>query len=263
MFRLHKLKPPHGWNTVGWDLAVVTLGVILALAAQQWADNMSWRGKTKVATSAIKREVGDHYAASVEWRVVTPCLMAQLDRLQGRLMHSESRLEPAPVFSEPAFPRFVFRIPIKDYDSSAWQAAIADGVTSHLAPDLRTELSEHYQQVSVLVELTQRNGTSYGNVFTLSRPMPLDPAARLSLAQLLDEVRGRVMYMDLTSGQLIEHVIRSGMVPDDRLTNEAVRLSGTRLFCADQNLPMRSLKEAETPIPYKYSPRPSATLAND
>jgi hypothetical protein len=260
MFRLLRVRPPHGWNAVAWELGIVTLGVIIALAAQQWADNLGWRSRTKAATAAIEREVADHYASSVEWRLVTPCLMAQLDRLQSRLMNSRSRLDPAPVYSEPAFPRFVLRIPSKEYDSSAWDAAIADGVTAHLEPELRTELSEHYQQVSVLVQMTQRNGISYGNILSLSRPMPLDPGVRLALSQLLDELRGRVMYMDLTSGQLIDHLTRAHMIPDKRIALEAVRLSGTRLFCADQHFPMRSLRDAETPIPYKYSPRPSAAF---
>jgi hypothetical protein len=260
MFRMLRLKPPHGWNAVAWELAIVTLGVIIALAAQQWAENVSWRSSTKTATAAIRSEVGDHYASAAEWRVVMPCLVRQLDVLENRLMKSGDRLDPAPVYSEPAFPKFVLRIPSKDYDSSAWEAAISDGVTAHLDPELRKELSEHYQQVSVLVSMTQRNGISYGNVLALSRPMPLDPGVRLGLMQLLDELRGRVMYMDLTSGQLIEHINRAHMVPDESLTREAVRLSGTRLFCADNHLPMRSLKEAETPVPYKYSPRPSAQL---
>jgi hypothetical protein len=262
MFRLMRLKPPHGWNAVAWELGIVTLGVIVALAAQQAVEELSWRSDTSTATTAIRREMGDHYASSVEWRMVTPCMTAQIDRLQARLMNSGDRLDPAPVYSEPAFPRFVLRIPSKEYDSSAWEAAISDGVTAHLKPELRTELSEHYQQVSALVNMTQRNGISYGNILAFSRPMPLDPSVRLTLSQLLDELRGRVMYMDLTSGQLSEHINRAGMVPDEGLTREAVRLSGTRLFCADQHLPMRSLKDAEKPIPYKYSPQPSATLAS-
>ena len=254
MFRLLRLKPPHGWNAVAWELAIVTLGVIVALAAQQWAESVSWRGKTKSATAAIRTEVGDHYASSVEWRVVMPCLMTQLDRLETRLMKSGDRLDPAPVYSEPAFPRFVLRVPSKEYDDNAWEAAIADGVTAHLDPQLRKELSEHYQQVAVLVNMTQRNGISYGNVLAFSRPMQLDPGVRLHLMQLLDELRGRVMYMDLTSGQLIEHITRAGMVPDEAIATGAARLSGTRLFCARQHLPMRSLKEAETPVSYRYSP---------
>jgi len=261
MFRLLKMKPPHGWNAVAWELAIVTVGVLLALAAQQWAESLSWRSNTRTATTAIRSELGDHYASSVEWRVVMPCLIKQLDVLEARLMNSGDRLDPAPVYSEPAFPRFVLRIPSKEYDSSAWQAALADGVTSHLDPELRKELSEHYQQVSVMVNMTQRNGISYGNVLSFSRPMPLDPAARLTLSQLLDELRGRVMYMDLTSGQLLEHINRAHMVPDENLTQDALRLSGTRLFCAEQHLPMRSLKEAETPVPYKYTPSSSAGLS--
>lgn len=255
-----RLKPPHGWNAVAWELSIVTLGVIIALAAQQWAEILSWRSSTRTATAAIRSELGDHYASAVEWRVVMPCLIRQLDVLEDRLMKSGDRLDPAPVYSEPAFPKFVLRIPSKEYDSSAWDAAIADGVTSHLDPELRKELSEHYQQVLVLVNMTQRNGISYGNVLAFSRTMPLDPGVRLSLIQLLDELRGRVMYMDLTSGQLIDHITRADMVPDDSLPLEAVRLSGTRQFCADHHLPMRTLKAAETPVPYKYSPRPSAEL---
>ena len=32
MFRMLKLKPPHGWNAVGWELVIVVVGVLLAFA---------------------------------------------------------------------------------------------------------------------------------------------------------------------------------------------------------------------------------------
>ena len=35
MFRLLRLKPPHGWNAVAWELGIVTLGVLISLGAQQ------------------------------------------------------------------------------------------------------------------------------------------------------------------------------------------------------------------------------------
>jgi len=49
MFRMLKLNPPHGWNSVAWELAIVTVGVILALAAQQWADNLNAHSKARTA----------------------------------------------------------------------------------------------------------------------------------------------------------------------------------------------------------------------
>ena len=35
MFRLLKLRPPNGWNAAAWELAIVVLGVLIALGAQQ------------------------------------------------------------------------------------------------------------------------------------------------------------------------------------------------------------------------------------
>ena len=33
MFRLIKLNPPNGWNAVAWELAIVAIGVLIALGA--------------------------------------------------------------------------------------------------------------------------------------------------------------------------------------------------------------------------------------
>jgi len=53
MFRLLKVRPPHGWNAVAWELAIVTLGVLMALGAQQWADERSWRQRATAARRAL------------------------------------------------------------------------------------------------------------------------------------------------------------------------------------------------------------------
>lgn len=50
MFRLLMLKPPHGWSAVGWELAIVTVGVLIALAAQQM---VSWLTDRRTAVRAI------------------------------------------------------------------------------------------------------------------------------------------------------------------------------------------------------------------
>ena len=43
MFRLFKLRPPHGWNAAGWELTIVVVGVLIALFAQQVVENWEWR----------------------------------------------------------------------------------------------------------------------------------------------------------------------------------------------------------------------------
>jgi hypothetical protein len=43
MFRLMKPRPPYGWLPVWWELGIVTLGVLIALAAQQMVETLHER----------------------------------------------------------------------------------------------------------------------------------------------------------------------------------------------------------------------------
>ena len=74
MFRMMKLNPPHGWRAVAWELGIVTLGVLIALGAQQWADERTWRAKVETSKAAIRDELSEHYSYAVEFRTVYPCM---------------------------------------------------------------------------------------------------------------------------------------------------------------------------------------------
>ena len=113
MFRLLQVKPPHGWKVVVWELAIVTVGVLIALAAQEWAEGLSWRGKVAATEQALRAELGEHYGYAVEFRTVYPCLQVQLDRLRSRVLSSGSVMNPAPLYEEDGA-HYVLRLPSKD-----------------------------------------------------------------------------------------------------------------------------------------------------
>ena len=244
MFRMMKLKPPHGWRAVAWELVIVTLGVLIALFVQQWAENRSWDARTRLTTAAISRELAGHYTWAVEWRVVTPCLNAQIDQLNQRVQGSGARLDPAPIHSEPNQPDYVLRMPTKDYLSSAWQSAINDGVSLHLDDRMRDELSAHYAIVTNLVPLTWQNNDDRQALVGLGRPIPLDPTVRYSMLRTLDELSGRIAMMDFVVGELIDHVQTLDMVPPASGVKSEVARRGTYRFCRANRLPMRSFEEA-------------------
>lgn len=250
MFRMLKLKPPNGWSAVAWELGIVTLGVLIALAAQQYAEGRAWKAKTRHARAAIRGELAGHYHWSVEWRVIYPCVAAQIDRLEKRVLASGDRLDPAPTYQESDLPnKFVLRLPSKDYVRSAWDAAISDGVLSHLDRSQRDALSAHYAQVLSLLRLTARNDEDHQALLSLNHPLPLDPSVRYSLVRTLAEMRGRAGFLDIQSGQLIGHIEKLGMVPAAASTRLEVRRWGTYKFCRAQRLPMRSFAEAMTAVP--------------
>lgn len=232
-----------------WELVVVTVGVLIALAAQQWAESRSWSAKGRNAAEMLRAEVHDQYQWAVEWRVVEPCVLAQIDRLQGRLLASGARLDPAPVHSEPGFAFFVLRMPNRNYDEGIWQATVSDGVNSHLPANIRRGLNRGYTKNRQLSELNGQNNSAYQRLLSLSRPLPLDPGVRFSLLQDLDELRGRVELMSHLSGQSMSNWGDAGMLPGSDVSRRAVASSGTYRFCREQRLPTRPLGEAVVPIP--------------
>ena len=62
MFRLLKLRPPHGWSAVAWELAIVTLGVLIALGAQQFVDDQHWRSEVRDFRTVVRAEISNNLA---------------------------------------------------------------------------------------------------------------------------------------------------------------------------------------------------------
>jgi hypothetical protein len=83
MFRLLKLKPPHGWNAVGWELGIVTLGVVIALAAQQAAETINQRRETTSTRTALVGEIEDSLAIIELRRTAESCVDRRLKELRS------------------------------------------------------------------------------------------------------------------------------------------------------------------------------------
>jgi hypothetical protein len=87
------------WVAIIIELVIVTVGVLLALAAQQWAEDRSWSNKVEATRSVLRAELAEHYHYAVEFRVDYPCMQEQIRRLRDRVLASGSTLDPAPLFA--------------------------------------------------------------------------------------------------------------------------------------------------------------------
>lgn len=255
MFRLLKLKPPNGWSAVAWELAIVTLGVLIALAAQQWAEDRSWDGKVETSKTALRDELAEHYGYAVEFRVVYPCLKAQLGRLRDRLMSSGSVLEPAPIHHEDRQSGsgieadFVLRIPSKYYPSDAWTEAISDGVVQRFDPRIRRQFAGHYASLADVVRLNAASDEDTRALVALARPVPLDPSVRYAMLSQIERLGSRLQWLDIQNGQVIDYIEKIGMVPEPAAAQALAVRYGTYQFCRAERLPLRPFKEAMEAVP--------------
>jgi len=239
------------WMAISIELGIVTLGVLVALAAQQWAEERSWSHKVSSDRAALRDELGEHYGYAVEYRVVYPCLQAQIDRLQDRVLSSKTVLEPAPVYHEDETieDEYVFRKPTKYYPTDAWQEALNDGVVRRLEPAIRRQLAGHYAALVNLAAMDELNGEAERQLMVLAQPLQLDPSVQYSIIGELTRLKGRLQWLDTSNGQLLDYIEHIGMVPPAEQVRAVTPRYGTFRFCKAQGLPMRSFEEAMQSIP--------------
>ena len=82
MFRVMRMRPPGGWHAVGWELLIVTLGVLIALGAQQVVEAANWRREVAGFRDSVREEMNLDLGTYPYRAKQKPCMTARLDELQ-------------------------------------------------------------------------------------------------------------------------------------------------------------------------------------
>lgn len=83
---IHKLKPVHSWREFLTEIGTITLGVLIALAAEQAVEWLHWQSEVKVARTALYAEIAANNADFLTRRVaIAPCLERQAQEA-GRIL---------------------------------------------------------------------------------------------------------------------------------------------------------------------------------
>ena len=81
MFRLLRLNPPNGWHAVAWELLIVTLGVLVALGAQQLMERARDRRVAEQTRTAVVEEINQNLLSISLRATAEPCIRRRLDEL--------------------------------------------------------------------------------------------------------------------------------------------------------------------------------------
>jgi hypothetical protein len=137
MFRLLKLKPPHGWNAVAWELGIVTLGVLIALGAQQVVQDIHDRQAIAQLRSAFRAELADDRARWEDMQAADRCTLQRLDALDrwAATAPAGARLERA------------YRLMLWNMHSSAWDIAKTSPAASSIPLDERLAYADLYSAI--------------------------------------------------------------------------------------------------------------------
>jgi len=137
MFRLIKLNPPHGWNAVTWELTIVTLGVLIALGAQQVVESIDTRADVNQLRSAIRAELADGRARWEDMRAADRCALVRLDALE----RWAATASPGARIEQP------YRLMIWNMHSDAWDIAKTSPVSGSIPLDERLTYADLYASI--------------------------------------------------------------------------------------------------------------------
>jgi hypothetical protein len=205
MFRLVKLRPPHGWNAVAWELAIVTLGVLIALGAQQFVDDLHWRSEVASFRNAARAEVSTNLATYTHRRDQDRCMVARLVELQ-RWLDSWRAGKPLKLTGPIGIPTsLVIR-------TGVWDSRDAQTV-SHMTLSEKLELAGLYTEFAnnEVHRLDER--TAWIELASYDGATVLDHQDMIRLQGLITRARLRLTRMTTNAARFMKRAAALGIFP--------------------------------------------------
>lgn len=198
--RFKVLKPRDGWRMFAGEVGVIVLGVMIALGAQQVADNWQWQQTVARTKADLDAQIYTAIANSAERAAVDPCLSQRLSELATKVAASRGEWKGDPYYLPGeltskeivryALPR-VYRTPQRDFPDDVWEQAKAGGVLARMMPADIGLYAEAFANVAALRSLSVPENELSAELSFLAFDGPLGSSERgraLSTISKLDAV---------------------------------------------------------------------------
>lgn len=208
MAMLEVLKPLGGWRVLIGEIGVVTVGVLIALGAQQWADERQWKREAKRAMGAIDVELARDHGVFDERTMVQPCLNQRLADL-SELVRAARRSGQLPDIGE------IGRPPLRPIVTSAWTTAVNSGLILHFDRERREFFSAWNPQIAAYEEEVGEEQLMWASLKVLEdNPGPISEAIIADVAGTLGRLHFRSYFNGVTAAQVSEGFRSRKIEPD-------------------------------------------------
>jgi hypothetical protein len=228
---IHKPKPVHNWREFLVELATITLGVCIALAAEQAVEWFHWRDKTSYATDQIQRELNDNMYYSMERIMVEDCIRHRIDDLEQRLLSSGEKWTPvAPAGTVGVQAGNVVAVPTRIWSDIAWTAAVADTSVTHFDRERLTTYARIYGNTRQAREQNQQEFAGMAQLNVLLKPVMLSNDKKVELIGIIESERIVNHSLALDASRILGGWKSIGLDPEQARAR-VVRRSSTFAAC--------------------------------
>jgi hypothetical protein len=182
---IHKPKPVHSWREFASEIAVIVIGICIALVGEQIVEKIHEHIVAGEAREQVEREMATDLAVLSNRTRSEPCIGRRIDELDRKLA----------VAGMPAYvaPTWIGKPSAWDNQTARWQAASQSGRMALLTAYEQGQISFIYSEIAALQQAQADEPEQWAHLAALqgvAHPSPgLVDAARLALvkARLDDE----------------------------------------------------------------------------
>ena len=208
MFRMMKLRPPHGWNAVAWELGIVTLGVLIALGAQQLVSTLNDRRTAAETRAEVTDELNSDLMSIALRQSAEPCI----DRRLGELRTIVAEWTRTGSFRTPAW---VAQAPVIEIELSRYDAALSAGRLAMLSGEEQYRMGALVARIRKFSDWQLQERTPWGRLrLLLAGGGALSPDDRVTLRTALQDASAFDYEVKVNGAQALPMAQRFGFAPD-------------------------------------------------
>ena len=205
-------SPSHDWRENVREIAIVVIGVFIALVAQQAVEAWDWHQKVTVADAAMRDELlSDDGPQMVQRLAMHGCIASLLDRIRAVVEAGGTRAEVAGLIDR-------YWVDDRTYDHIALDAAQTADVASHLGQERFTRFATAYNRMGVLEEVNHREASDWAALLAFRRTGgPVSDAEKDRLLGAIEALRHDDMVMWLGSTRKVPVIRQLGELDERRV----------------------------------------------
>ena len=215
---IHKPKHVGNWRELAEEVAIIVLGVLIALGAEQLVQRMEWRHKRHAAEEAMRAELRDDDGPQAVIRsAMHPCVQQSLDAIRAGAEQGAGR---------DAMRRMIdgYRLPFLTWDSLAYQGAMASDISVHMPSETMQLWTSAYAVIPALDRANEREFQHLAQLRSLSRTGgALSPAERDRVIAAVEALRADELEL-YTGIQVLIPAMRAAGVPAAATKSQMAKL---------------------------------------
>lgn len=202
---IHKPKPVHNWRELLTELAIVVLGVSIALAAEQTVEWLHWRARVAEAREFVATELATDVRLAIYRMRTATCTERRLDELTA-ILDAGARTGSLPPVGDISMP------PRGYWPSGAWESVVASQAATHFPRQQLADITLTYKIVAKLEEYTADEFAAWNTLYAMTGPgRRLDPSSEARLREALSHARSVNRLVAIMSDQLAVRVNTLGL----------------------------------------------------